>query len=152
MRKIITYFTLIIAALIILSCTQSKHVKNNTENKKTDSLDAYFKAQGWNYPIEINITNKDSIFNIVDTSILAKLLREWIYKNNLLDQRYKAIRLSNFEILPDSHKKYIHFVCKSDLYRYGKKQNNILIPIEGHGMIANKFLAVFPTSHGLSLT
>jgi hypothetical protein len=132
--------------LILAACHSNTESTTKQSPKQADtSLVGFFKLKNWQYPIEIDTSAisypKDLAANKPFSTVsLIRLLLKW-YRSDSTFKHYgpAAIVVSEMNIYQHSNLSY-ELSCRVDFYSKGEMINGVVIPVEGHGIVENKFL------------
>ncbi len=128
MKKLI----LIFGCLTILACKEKSRQKEERITKRI-SITEFFKQNNWNYPNNINV---DFIKENFDKNVISTQVKKWINSN--YGKYDEATNIIVVDAISKSEKSSV-ITFRVTFYRPGEIENNMIIPIEGHGIVANSF-------------
>jgi len=136
----VTFKILITLWFIVINLTGCKPKSGNNTPSSIVSMDSklmvYYKENRWEYPIEIDTTGIQN-----GALHLKGKLYDWCIADSvLLKHRVdKALRIHSIGLENDRTAKE-KVECIIDFYREGEINDGVVVPVEGHSVMENKFL------------
>lgn len=129
----------------LMSCNPKENESRNKEQKGSELL-LYYKKNNWQYPVEIDTTairydKSIETDNKLIPAVLKQKIFDWCVSDSILDKHYndQSVRIYDIDLLPLNKSKY-KLTCRIDFYRKGEIKDGAVAPVEGHGIVENKFL------------
>lgn len=139
------YLLIFSLATYLMSC-KPKSNQSFSKEKGNSKLFQYYKKNNWQYPIEIDASKikydkNIEIDNTLSPSVLKQKIFNWCVFDSILAKHFndEAIRIYDIGLTTIKDPKYM-LTCRIDFYREGDIIDGAVSPVEGHGIVENKFL------------
>jgi hypothetical protein len=152
-----TYLLMLFLTSHLVNCNPKANESRDKEQEGSELI-LYYKKNNWEYPIEIDTSairydKNIEIGNKLIPAVLKQKIFDWCVSDSILAKHSndQSIRIYAVNLSPVNKFKH-RLTCRIDFYREGEIKDGAVAPVEGHGIVENKFLrqkeiAVFILDH-----